>query len=329
MYELVDLPDYTVQAGKFRLAHVTAYIYIDHMKVAYKTDRGIFYHGKVEKVLTSIEFDIYKNKVNLIFTSPPFPLNRKKKYGNLQGHKYIDWLAGLALLFKDYLTNDGSIVIELGNSWELGKPVMSTLALKAFLAFLEKGAYCLCQQFVWYNTAKLPSPVQWVNIERIRVKDSFTHLWWMSKTPYPKADNRRILEEYSRSMKNLLKSKKYNSGKRPSEHVIGEKSFLINNNGAIPTNVIISANTQSNTNYQRYCRDENLTPHPARMPIDIPDFFINFLTEPGDLVLDPFGGSNTTGESAEKLNRKWISVESELNYIEGSKGRFVQLKAII
>ncbi|MBA7549843.1 Modification methylase PvuII [subsurface metagenome] len=191
---------------------------------------------------------------------------------------------------------------------------------------MEKGKYCLCQQFVWYNTAKLPSPVQWVNIERIRVKDSFTHIWWMSKTPYPKADNSNILEEYSRSMKKLLKAKKYNSGKRPSEHVIGDTSFLVNNNGAIPSNVLVSANTYSNTNYQNYCRYQKLIPHPARMPLDIPNFFINFLTEPGDLVLDPFGGSNTTGESAEKLDRRWISIETVQSYINGSKGRFTELK---
>jgi len=296
------------------------------MKIAYKTDRGVFYHGTMEKALNSKKLEGCKNKINLIFTSPPFPLNRKKKYGNLNGQKYVDWFADLAVLFKEYLTDEGSIVIELGNSWEPGKPVMSTLALKSLLAFLDKGDYCLCQQFVWYNTAKLPSPAQWVNIKRIRVKDSFTHIWWMSKTPYPKANNRNVLEEYSRSMKNLLKTKKYNGGRRPSEHVIGEDSFLVNNNGAIPSNVLISSNTKSNTDYLKYCRKENLTPHPARMPIEIPDFFINLLTEPGDLILDPFAGSNTTGESAQKLKRKWISIEPELNYIKGSKGRFKQLK---
>jgi DNA modification methylase len=292
------------------------------MRIAYTTDIGTFYHGTVEKVLNSDKLESHKGKVNLIFTSPPFPLNRKKKYGNLQGQEYIDWFAKLAILFKDYLTDDGSLVIELGNSWEPGKPIMSTLALKSLLAFLEKGDYCLCQQFVWYNTAKLPSPVQWVNIDRIRVKDSFTHIWWMSKTPYPKADNRKVLEEYSNSMKKLLKTKKYNGGRRPSEHVIGEESFLVNNNGAIPSNVLVSSNTKSNTNYQKYCKDKGLTPHPARMPNEIPDFFIRLLTEEGDLVLDPFGGSNTTGQSAEKLNRKWVSIEPELNYIKGSKGRF-------
>ncbi|MEQ8909645.1 MAG: site-specific DNA-methyltransferase [Vicingaceae bacterium] len=292
------------------------------MKIAYKTEKGIFYSGKVEKVLASKKMDKYKGKVNLIFTSPPFPLNRKKKYGNLQGQEYVKWLSSLATLFDDYLADDGSIVIEVGNSWETGKPVMSTLALKSLIEFLEKGEYHLCQQFVWNNPAKLPSPAQWVNIERNRVKDSFTYLWWMSKTPFPKADNRKVLTEYSDSMKKLLKSKKYNAGNRPSEHNIGEKSFLANNKGAIPSNVITAANTQSNTQYQKYCKINNLELHPARMPDYLVDFFVKFLTDEDDIVLDPFGGSNTTGSVAERLNRNWLSIEANDEYIKGSVGRF-------
>lgn len=296
------------------------------MKIAYKTKYGVYYNGKIEYALGSNKFNKYKGKVSLIFTSPPFPLNRKKKYGNLQGEEYVNWLSNLAISFKDYLKEDGSIVIEVGNSWEKGIPAMSTLALKSLLAFLEKGGYYLCQQFVWYNSAKLPSPAQWVNIERSRVKDSFTHIWWMSKIPKPKADNRKILKEYSPSMKRLLETEKYNSGKRPSEHSIGEESFFTNNKGAIPSNVLISSNTHANTNYQKYCREKNITPHPARMPIDIPTFFIKFLTSPRNLVLDPFGGSNTTGEAAELLKRRWVAVEPDINYINGSKGRFKRKK---
>lgn len=292
------------------------------MKIGYKTNKGIFYNGKVEEALASKKFDKYKGKVNLILTSPPFPLNRKKKYGNLQGQEYIDWLSNLAVLFKEYLTPDGSIVIELGNSWEPQRPIMSTFSLKALLAFLEKGGYSLCQQFIWNNPAKLPSPAQWVNVERNRVKDAFTHIWWMSKSDFPKADNRNVLTEYSASMKKLLKSGKYNSGTRPSEHNIGKTSFLTDNQGAIPSSVITAANTQSGTAYQIYCEENGLDSHPARMPNAIPEFFINFLTDPGDLVFDPFGGSNTTGAAAESLQRKWISIEPNEDYIKGSVGRF-------
>ncbi|WP_421894860.1 DNA-methyltransferase [Marinoscillum sp.] len=292
------------------------------IKIAYKTNLGIFYNGKIEDALRSKKFDKYRGKTSLIFTSPPFPLNRKKKYGNLQGEEYIEWIKSLSKDLGELLAPDGSIVIEVGNSWEPGVPVMSTLALKSLLAFLEEGEYHLCQQFIWNNTAKLPTPAQWVNIDRTRVKDSFTYIWWMSKTPNPKANNKHVLIEYSPSMKKLLQNGSYNSGTRPSEHSIGEKSFLSNNNGAIPSNVISSANTHSGTPYQLYCKEHSLQPHPARMPTSLVEFFVKFLTEEGDLVLDPFGGSNTTGSVSEELNRRWVSIEPNENYIMGSKGRF-------
>ena len=295
------------------------------MKISYKTEYGTCFQGNVESILKGKRFERYKGKINLIFTSPPFPLNRKKKYGNLQGEEYKKWLTDIGLLFKDYLAEDGSIVMEVGNSWEPGIPVMSTLALESLLGFLKTGEYHLCQQFVWNNPAKLPSPAQWVNIERIRVKDSFTHIWWMSKVVKPKANNRNVLVEYSGSMKSLLRTGKYNSGMRPSEHNIGEESFLSNNGGAIPSNVITAANTHSNTDYQNYCRENDIQPHPARMPEALVEYFIKFLTDEGDLVFDPFGGSNTTGSVSEKLKRKWLVTELNEEYIEGSKGRFKNL----
>lgn len=279
--------------------------------------------GKAEDVLLSSEFSLaLADQVDLIFTSPPFPLNRKKRYGNKQGEEYIEWLTSFVPLFKQVLKNTGSIVLELGNAWEPGRPVMSTLALKALLSFLETGEFVLCQQFVWYNPARLPSPAQWVNVERIRVKDAYTHLWWMALTDRPYADNREVLTEYSDSMKKLLKRKAYNTGRRPSEHKIGERSFLTNNSGAIPSNLITLANTQSSSDYLNYCRTWNLRPHPARMPIGLAEFFIKFLTKPNGLVLDPFAGSNTTGAAAETLRRRWFSIEPNESYLEGSLGRF-------
>lgn len=290
--------------------------------VAYATQWGRMLHGSSDELLRNGSLLRFEGKVNLIFTSPPFPLNRKKRYGNETGDSYIRWLCSFGPLFKKMLTPDGSIVIEMGNSWEPGAPVMSTLALKALLEFQSKNALYLCQEFIWQNPAKLPSPAQWVNVKRIRVKDSFTKLWWMSPHQMPKADNKRVLQEYSEAMKSLLKKGSYNAGIRPSEHNIGEVSFLRNNGGAIPSNVLTYANTLSSDSYHTYCRQHKLQLHPARMPLDLAKFFIKFLTEPGDTVLDPFGGSNTTGAAAEDLKRYWISIEALECYIKGSRGRF-------
>lgn len=305
------------------------------IKPAYKTNYGAMYQGDCEDILKNYPITRRKGKVQLILTSPPFPLNRKKKYGNKTGEEYLNWLKDLAPLFRDYLTSTGSIVLELGNAWEVGKPTMSTLPLRALMAFLEAAELNLCQEFICYNPARLPTPAQWVTVERIRVKDAFTRVWWMSPSERPKANNRNILTEYSKSMKSLLKRGTYNSGPRPSGHHIGEKSFLSDNGGAIPPNVLVSSqnsfdmidvlpisNTRPNDPYQIYCRQNKISPHPARMQAELAKFFIQFLTDEKDLTLDPFAGSNTTGYAAQELKRRWLSIEQDMNYVNASEARF-------
>ena len=295
--------------------------------IGYKTSRGIMFQGKIEAFLQSPRASVFDGKVQLIFTSPPFPLNRRKAYGNKQGEEFSQWLADLAPDLKKLLTPTGSIVIEMGNAWEPGRPVMSVLALESLLQFRKKGDLQLAQQFICYNPARLPSPAQWVNVDRIRLKDAYTHVWWMAATDRPYADNRKVLTPYSKSMLHLLETGKYNSGKRPSEHHIGKTSFLTKNEGAIPANVLTITNTGTGDVYQKYCREHGIKPHPARMPIALPEFFIKLLTKEGDLVMDPFAGSNTTGAIAQQLKRKWIAVEAEKGYVESSRSRFMRRKA--
>jgi site-specific DNA-methyltransferase (cytosine-N4-specific) len=285
------------------------------------------FKGKIEAFLESPRASHFAGKVQLIFTSPPFPLNRKKAYGNRQGEEFSSWLADLAPGLKKLLTPTGSIVMEMGNAWEPGRPVMSVLALESLLQFLRKGELQLAQQFICYNPARLPSPAQWVNVDRIRLKDAYTNVWWMAATDRPYADNRKVLTPYSKSMLNLLKTGKYNSGTRPSEHHIGKTSFLHKNDGAIPANVLTITNTGTGDVYQKYCREQGIKPHPARMPFALPEFFIKLLTKEADLVMDPFGGSNTTGAVAQKLGRKWIAIEAEEGYVESSRSRFLRRKA--
>lgn len=295
------------------------------------------YQGLSEDVLKSRSFKKTQGTVQLVFTSPPFALNRKKKYGNKNGSEYIDWLVSYGPLLRGLLNPSGSIVMEMGNAWEPGSPTMSTLSIKALLAFQEQTGLHLCQEFVCYNPARLPGPAAWVTVKRIRVKDAFTRVWWMSPSENPKADNRKVLSKYSDSMRKLLKRGTYNAGKRPSENQIGTRSFLTDHGGAIPPNVLIPAedteqqdlfevlpfsNTRTNDAYQANCRARGLEMHPARMQEHLAAFFIEFLTDPGDLVVDPFAGSNTTGGVAESLGRRWLAIEPNAAYVEGSKARF-------
>ncbi|WP_165614621.1 DNA-methyltransferase [Mycobacteroides chelonae] len=311
---------------------------------AYATGFGTMYQALIEDFLDSKAAEL-RRKVQLIFFSPPFPLNRKKKYGNLSGDEYLKWLAELAPRLAQLLRPKGSLVMELGNAWEPGRPVMSLLPLKALMEVAESANLNVCQQFVCHNPARLPSPAQWVTVERIRVKDSYTHVWWMSPDEKPRAFNARVLRPYSSSMAKLHARGSYNDGKRPSGFNVSPASFLVKHSGSIPPNALEVdealeaqfalpenffnlANTSSNDPYTRYCRNNELIRHPARMPAGLPNFFIKMLTNKGDLVLDPFGGSNTTGAVAEQLERRWISVEPNEEYIAGSIGRFPDLRDV-
>jgi len=178
----------------------------------------------------------------------------------------------------------------------------------------------LAQEFFGHNPAKLPSPAEWVTVQRIRVKDSVEYIWWLSKTDRPKADNRKVLNPYSADQKRLIENG-YRPKKRPSGHNITD-GFAKDHGGSIPSNVLQMGNNDSNGEYLRRCAEAGMAPHPARFPSDLPGFFIKFLTDPSDMVLDPFCGSNVTGATAEALKRRWAGFEIKSEYLDGSRFRF-------
>jgi site-specific DNA-methyltransferase (cytosine-N4-specific) len=281
---------------------------------AYVTRLGRAYQGDALDVLQQLPDD----SVSLAFTSPPFALRRQKAYGNVAAAEYIDWFWPIAQQIHRVLRSDGSFVMELGGAWNPGSGTRSLFPYQLLLKLCE--IFHLAQDFYWHNPSRLPTPAEWVTIRRTRVKEAVTHIWWLSKTTEPQADNRQVLCPYSKSMKRLLKDG-YKTAKRPSQHDIGPH-FQRDNGGAIPPNILTVPNTRSFDDYLFKCRAAGLPIHPARFPPELPDFFIRFLTQPGQQVLDPFAGSNTTGEVAETLGRKWLSIELNADYVAGSRLRF-------
>ena len=202
--------------------------------------------------------------MDMILTSPPFALTRKKDYGNEQEDAYLDWFRSFAVAFRRILKDDGSLVIDLGGAWKPGLPVRSLYHFKLLIMLCEEYGFHLAQEFYWWNPSKLPTPAEWVNIRRVRVKDAVNTVWWLAKSPWPRASNRRVLQPYSDSMKELL-SNGYKAKLRPSGHDISDK-FARDNGAAIPPNLIAVPNTESNSRYLRYCAQNDIRPHPARFP---------------------------------------------------------------
>lgn len=295
---------------------------ISDPELFHESNHGSIYHGDS---LGLLHRTLTPNSVDLIVTSPPFGLVRKKSYGNEDADQYVKWFRPFAEGMKRVLKETGSLVIDIGGAWKPGFPTRSLYHFELLITLCREYGLHLCQEHYWWNPAKLPTPAEWVNVRRVRVKDAVNCIWWLSKTPWPKASNRRILAPYSDSMKSLLKNG-YTPRLRPSGHDISDK-FGTDNGGSVPPNLLALANTESNGVYQDYCRANNFPVHPARFPARIPEYFIRMLTDEGDLVVDPFGGSCVTGEVAESLKRKWVCCELDLSYLKGALARFVGVKA--
>lgn len=266
--------------------------------------------------------DLPDKSINLVVTSPPFALTRKKAYGNKEDHEYVEWFMPFAHEIRRVLKEDGSFVLDLGGAYRKGSPTRSLYQYELLIKLCTEGGFHLAQELFHYNPTRLPAPAEWVTVRRVRLKDSVNVVWWLSKTEYPKSDNRKVLLAYSDAMQELLNRQTYNAGRRPSEHDINATSFLTNNGGAIAPNVLALANSESNSGYIRRCKESNIQLHPARFPVAFAEFFIRFLTDEGDLVLDPFGGSGSTGEASEKLRRYWMTMEINEEYIRGAQMRF-------
>lgn len=287
----------------------------------YKTKRGVQLVGDSRELLRLLP----EESVDLIMTSPPFALQRKKAYGNKDQSEYVDWLCEFGRAALPRLKETGSFVVDLGGSYEKGKPVRSLYNFRVLIKFCDELGYRFAEDFYWFNPAKLPSPIEWVNRRKIRAKDSVNTVWWFSKGDFPKADITRVLTPYSDRMKTLLKDpdKFYKAAKRPSGHDIS-KGFGKKRDGALPSNLLQIPNTDSNSHYMRVLKMLERDRHPARFPGDLPSFFIKMLTDPGDLVVDIFSGSNTTGLVADRLERSWISMEESREYAELSAVRFME-----
>lgn len=321
----------------------------------YRTPKGTAYVGDS---LTGMRDHLDDGSVGLFMTSPPFALSSAKEYGNKPEDEYIAWFEDFARVMFAKLSESGSLVIDLGGAWQKGQPVRSLYQFKLLIHLCEALGdenFQLAQEFYWYNPSKMPLPAQWVNVERSRVKDSVNVIWWLSKGATPKASNSRVLQPYGPDMERLLEKQSYNGGRRPGGTKVNAETWKRRHPGAIPPNVLEAefsgpqaedqvgkirdnflrhGGSESASRYHRAFRamqthyqgdpdfEDRARKHPARFPKQIPEFFIRFLTTESDLVVDPFAGSNVTGQAAEELDRSWKSFELNRYYLEPSIARF-------
>lgn len=217
-------------------------------EATYNSDLGSAFRGNSRELLEELPDD----SIDLIVTSPPFALQHKKEYGNENQEGYNDWFMEFIPEVRRVLQPHGSFVVEIGGAFKKGYPERSPYQFQLLnrLVDPDEGGMHLAQDFYWYNPAKLPNPIEWVNVRKIRVTDAVTHIWWLTpeinkdsavkegEHPHPEASNQRVLQEYSDSQKELMETGEFNDGKRSSGWNIDSEAFANDNDGSIPDNLL-------------------------------------------------------------------------------------------
>jgi site-specific DNA-methyltransferase (cytosine-N4-specific) len=291
----------------------------------YTTSLGSFLWGHAEDVISSLD----RGSVNLVFTSPPYPLLRKKEYGNLNGEAYLNWLEDILGLHLEALAPHASLLVNLGEAYEQrGSPALSTYREELTIRARKNLGLSLFGKYYWHNPSKPPAG-HWVTHAKCRPKNDAEEILWFAKTgESPRFYGENALRPYGATMRKLLERGGDSRAKRPSGHGDSKNGFSVDRGGSWPGQVISLPNAASNGPYFSFCRDHGLPPHPARFPEKLAHLMVSTHSQKGDLLFDPFGGSGTMAEMAEALERRWVVGERDLNYSISSIGRFTKKLAI-
>lgn len=268
--------------------------------------------------------DIFKGlnvPVSLIFSSPPYPLNRSRAYGNPNEREIVDFICDTLEPVIEALAEDGSLALNVSNDVHLpGSPARSTYVERLVLEICDRfSPMFLMDRLIWQNPAKMPGPIQWASKTRQQLNTGYEPILWFARNPLKvKSNNNRVLEPHSERHLKLMQS-----GGEQRETCYGDGAYRLKvgsfgtmTEGRIPKNVISRGHRCAHgVRHRQAAIDLGLPTHGAGQPFSIPEFMIRFLTEEGDLVVDPFAGRGMTSLAAELNNRAWMAGEINLEYI--------------
>lgn len=278
----------------------------------YRTDDGLALWGHAEDAASHIE----AGSVKLVLTSPPYPVV-DRSYGRFDVPTWLAWMHHLAGIWKNLIADDGTIAINVMDVFVPGTPMLSPYVERFTLAAIDNLGLHLAGRMPWVSPTKMGS-LQWTAKERAHPKNTMEHILLFSKTPRPDWNIDRM-ERPKYAQKQVIKQGR---DVRPSGLDINEAAFARNEDGPLPSNVIVAGGASGSDRYSRRCRENGMTPHPARYPSLLPRQIILMTTQPGEVCYDPMAGSNTTGQVASELGRRWISSEPMLDFAQSSAFRF-------
>lgn len=285
--------------------------------LGFSTDLGMALWGTSPDALGGLD-----EPVELVLTSPPYPLQQPRAYGNPPAHAFADFICAVLEPIVDKLSQSGSVLLNLSNDIFLpGSPGRSTYLERATIAIEDRLGLTLMDRIIWENRSKAPGPLQWASKTRQQLNVAWEPCLWFAKSPtHCKADNRRVLQPHTERQLRLIQ----NGGETritsygDDAYRLRRGSFSEMTAGSIPKNVLqIGHACRYGREQRKRVAELGLPQHGAGWPFALADFFIRFLTEEHDLVVDPFAGRGMTGFAAEKNGRRWVCVESVLQYLRG------------
>ncbi|HEX7121445.1 MAG TPA: DNA methyltransferase, partial [Gemmatimonadaceae bacterium] len=290
--------------------------------LAFSTNLGAAVWGDCVDVFKSFD-----EPIHLVVTSPPYCLAKPRAYGNPSQVEYVDFIVRAMEPVVRNLVPGGSICLNVSNDiFAPGSPARSMYCERLLLALHERLGLQLMDRLVWDNPSKAPGPVKWASLERVHLNVSWEPIYWLTNDPARvRADNRRVLEPHTEKHLRLIaaggeqRTVSYADG----AYRLHPGRFGMATDGRIPRNVLTRGHRCADTlRYRADAAALGLPVHGAVMPISIPDFLIRFLTQPDDMVVDPFGGTVKTGKAAERLGRRWCVTDTVLEYLRGGAERF-------
>jgi site-specific DNA-methyltransferase (adenine-specific)/site-specific DNA-methyltransferase (cytosine-N4-specific) len=251
-----------------------------------------------------VELSAFKGQVDLIVTSPPYADARRNHYDSVHPDKFAEWFVAFHEPFYEALKPSGSLIINIKDKVVDG--VRHRYVWHTIEALCERGWYAI-DDYLWHKTN--PMPGYWPT----RLRDGWEYCFHLakSKRPFFNADGvRKPIGDWVESrLRNLGKN---DSSRHNSANASGfgrDISKWVGKQTVLPSNILSIALVGKNKG------------HPAVFPVDLPLFFIKLLCPENGLVVDPFGGSGTTGIAALSLGRCCVLIDNNLEYCQEAIGR--------
>jgi site-specific DNA-methyltransferase (cytosine-N4-specific) len=293
--------------------------------IAMSTNLGIMICSKSEDVFKS---GMIEDEIHLVLSSPPYILQKPRDYGGLtQAKEWVDFIMSVIEPIMPRLAKGASIALNVGqDSFHKGMPARQTHIERLIIA-MEDSRLWLVDRLIW-GSNKAPTPYAWTSLNRFMLKSSYEFVLHFTNDPLSLlTNNQRVLEPHTETHKKFILSggTKRAASNSNGSHIknVGDYSGGDIEKGKIASNYMYFGNKcVRNEMVNRYAKENNFPVHGAKMPYRLASFLVRYMSRPGDMVADIFGGTGTVASACEENDRRWISIEMVMEYIKSSFIRF-------